>query len=370
MEAIRKQATKLREQVAKQQQAILKQFSGRYGNDSALADEGELHCHQQLKRLYSSTRAAKHFQRDLIRGVEGTLSSSSKQMEIVAKLANDCCKYGSEHESTGSSLARASLRFGTSHNMMEKERENLHRILGAQVSEPVKTMIMGAPLEDARHLTHQYERIRLEAEAQAAEVFRRRLKSKEASATAVSEVKLQNAELKLSDLKSTVLALGREATVAMLSVEAQQQRDTFQKLLAMVDAERSYHQSVSAILEELHAEMVLEKQCVSASLPANTVTDVYVPPAHEDINSNKSGDLDSTTVENMYFIAKVIHPFDAQSDEEMSISIGDYVIIRQVTSNGWSEGECKGKSGWFPSAYIERREKAPACKVIDLRLLS
>ncbi|XP_077234799.1 SH3 domain-containing protein 2-like [Tasmannia lanceolata] len=363
MDAFRKQASKLREQVAKQQQAVLKQLSGRFGSDSVLADEADLQCHEQLKRLYSSTRTAKHFQRDLVRGVEGLISASSKQMGIATKLADNCCKYGNENQSDGSYLARASLHFGTSHNMMERERENLHRILGTQVSEPLRAMIMGAPLEDARHLTHRYDRIRQEVEAQAAEVVKRQLKSKEASAD--NATKLQNAESRLSDLRSAMSALGREATAAMMSVEVQQQRLTFQKILAMVNAERSYHQSVSAILDELHTEMALEKQNIELASQSETRdTNAYVPPADEDTNPKESGELGAATLKNMYFIAKVLHSFDAQADGELSLSVGDYVVVRQVAPNGWSEGECKGKAGWFPSAYTERQAKAPASKLI------
>jgi len=35
-----------------------------------------------------------------------------------------------------------------------------------QIAEPLRAMVMGAPLEDARHLTQRYERLRQEAEAQ------------------------------------------------------------------------------------------------------------------------------------------------------------------------------------------------------------
>lgn len=31
----------------------------------------------------------------------------------------------------------------------------------------------------------------------------------------------------------------------------------------------------------------------------------------------------------------------------------------QVTQSGWSEGECKGKAGWFPSEYVEKRQRVP-----------
>ena len=50
----------------------------------------------------------------------------------------------------------------------------------------------------------------------------------------------------------------------------------------------------------------------------------------------------------------------SQSQKKASLSSFDY----QVAPNGWSEGECKGKAGWFPSAYIQRQEKAPASKII------
>jgi hypothetical protein len=34
------------------------------------------------------------------------------------------------------------------------------------VAEPLRAMVMGAPLEDARHLAQRYDRMRQEAEAQ------------------------------------------------------------------------------------------------------------------------------------------------------------------------------------------------------------
>lgn len=362
MDAIRKQATKLREQVAKQQQAVLKQFTGHgIGNDAVITDVAEREHHQNLERLYISTRAAKHFQRDIVRGVEGHISAGSKQMEYAIKLADDCCKYANDGPNSNSALSRASFYFGNSHNAMEKEREDLHRTLGVQVAEPLRAMVVGAPLEDARHLAQRYDRIRQEVEVQTAEVARRQLKSKEASATADNAVKLQTAESKLSDLISTMSALGKEAASAMRAVEAQQQRLTLQRLIAMVEAERAYHEHLAEILDRLHAQMAAERQRSETAL-----TDVSMPPpSYEDVKSNGSGhgEFGSATMKAMYFLAEVIHSFDAEAEGELSISVGDYVVVRQVISGGWSEGECKGKAGWFPSAYVERREKAPASKI-------
>uniref|UniRef100_A0A7N0U644 Uncharacterized protein n=1 Tax=Kalanchoe fedtschenkoi TaxID=63787 RepID=A0A7N0U644_KALFE len=254
MDAIKKQAAKLRDQVAKQQQAIMRQL-GHFGSENdAAVDEEELLCRQGLKNLYTSTRAAKHFQRSIVRGVESFVSVCSKEMEIVRKLADDCCRYGNQNKSPEYPLARSALSFGTMHTSAEQEKEVLLDILIDEVSDPLRVFITGAPLEDARLLVHHYDRLRQEVEAQAAEVSRRQSKAKDPNASIDSSLKLQHAEDKLSDLRSTLSALGREATDAMLSVEAQQQSTTLQKLQRMVSAEKSYHRSVLDILDKLHAE--------------------------------------------------------------------------------------------------------------------
>ncbi|KAH9753883.1 SH3 domain-containing protein [Citrus sinensis] len=178
-------------------------------------------------------------------------------MEIARKLAEDCCKYGAENQSDNSCVARAALQFGTSHDLMEMRGKlcsgffvirdlvtsyisqltpsifdkdtciysKIKSMRLKDVSEPLRALINGAPLEDARHLTHRYEKLRHEVEPQisfeATEVFRRRSKIRESDISAESAVKLRNAEARLTELKSTIMALGREATATMLSVESQ-----------------------------------------------------------------------------------------------------------------------------------------------------
>ncbi|KAF6168792.1 hypothetical protein GIB67_012190 [Kingdonia uniflora] len=363
MEAFRRQASKLREQVAKQQQAVLKQLGHLANDGDVVPDEAELQCHQLLQKLFNSTKNAKHFQRDLVRSFESFISISSKQMQIAIRLAEECCNYGNENQSFSSAIAKACLHFGTSHTSMEKERESLLNILGAEVCGPLRLSITGAPLEDARHLKQRYDRISQEVEAQAAEVVRRQYKLKDAGEASDSSIKLRNAEAKLYELRSSMMALGREATAAMSSVEAQQQQLTLQRLLTTVHAERSYHQNISAILEKLHSEMILEKQQNESRLESTAmIKDVY-PLTCVDSHSNETDDLGTAAEKDTYFIAQVIHPFDAQAHGELNLAANDYVVVRQVSSNGWSEGECKGKAGWFPSAYIERRDKVPVSEV-------
>ncbi|KAK1408676.1 hypothetical protein QVD17_40656 [Tagetes erecta] len=342
MDAIRRQASKLREQVAKQQQAVL----NRLGKDAEIFDEGELQCHQKLQNLYNSTRMTKHFQKDIVRGVEGFISIGKKQNQITKRFAEDCCKYGTENVNRGFPLVRVAQELGTSLSSIEEKRETMLETLNHQVSEPLKASIRAASLEDARHMAHSCDRLRQEVETQAVEVLRRQTKVRDP--TPESVVKLKNMEAKLSELRSSMGTLQKEAISAMLSVEEQQQQITLQKLLVIVDAERSYHHHVLSILEELHAEMILAMHAQQSSQSATKKDVVPSGDATQSVN-NENKDYD-------YFIGKVIHPFDAQADGELSLNVDEYVIVRQVAPNGWSEGEYDGKIGWFPSAYIARQD--------------
>ncbi|CAM6120792.1 unnamed protein product [Calypogeia fissa] len=379
MDALRKQASKFREQVAKQQQAVLKQFTGGGSQgENVITDEAELQRHQQLERLYTSTRAGKHYQREIVRGVEGLVGAGSKQSEVASKLSDDCKRYATESPGVGGALARASLHYGTARAHVERERENLHRALSTQVAEPLRAMVMGAPLEDARHLTQRYDRLRQEAEVQANEVGKRQLKQREAGGNPENTVKLQVAEAKMGELASAMAVLGKEAAAAMTAVEAQQQRLTLQRLIAMVEAERAYHQRAAEVLDQLQAQMVSERQRSESgppSLQGSAPPDSFIqPPSYEDIKSNgtrtnapqNSGvNAGAQTQKAMYFLAEVMHGFEAESEGELSLAIGDFVVVRQVSPTGWSEGECKGKAGWFPSTYVEQRQRVPASKVAE-----
>ncbi|KAJ0233560.1 SH3 domain-containing protein [Hirschfeldia incana] len=386
MEAIRKQASKLREQVARQQQAVLRQFGGGGygGSDTVITDEEELHRHQKLEKLYISTRSAKHFQRDIVRGVEGSIVTGSKQVEIGTKLCEDSRRYGSGNTCTsGNTLTKASLSFANARDQMEKERGNLLKALGTQVAEPLRAMVTGAPLVDARHLAQRYERMRQEAESQTIEVSKRQAKVRENPGNPELVMKLEYAEAKLQDLKSNMTVLGKEAASAMAAVEDQQQNQTLQRLIALVEAERSYHQKMLEIIERLQGEMRVEQQRIEAPQPpqVENIISSPPPPSYEEASNgvdasqmyeeasngvNASQMHDGTSDAMGYFLGEVMFSYQSDSEFELSLSVGDYVVIREVTSSGWAEGECKGKAGWFPYDYIERRDRVLATKVIEV----
>ncbi|VFQ69448.1 unnamed protein product [Cuscuta campestris] len=229
-------------------------------------------------------------------------------------------------------------------------------ILGQQVSEPLRASIGGAPLEDARHLTRRYDRLRQELESQAAEVIRRQTKFRDASSESLG--KLKNAEARLSELKASMLVIGKEAVDALLAVEEKQQQTTYDKLLKMVDAEKSYHRNVVSLLEKLHSEMRTEEEGLNESLMQSSSSTRQKETLEDTTTSNGSAHQQFNVKSCDFFMAKVLHSFDAQADGELNLEVDDYVVVRQVAPHGWSEGECNGKAGWFPSAYVEKTKQA------------
>lgn len=343
MDSLRRQASKLREQVAKQQQAVIKQFGGTgyESSDAMVIDEVELQRHQQLEKLYRSTRAGKDFQKDVVKAAEAFTAIGYKHIEAGTKFSEECCKYGTENFNDNI-LAKATSVYGDARKHVEKEQEDLNKILFSQILEPLRAMISGAPLEDARHLAQRYSRMRQEAETQATEVSRRQARIREAP-TPENVAKLHAAQAKMQELKANMAVLGKEAVAALSAVEAQQQRLSFQRLVAMVEGEKTCHQRIATILGEVEAQMVTEKQRKESA-----------PPAIPSENSSEN-----TT----YFLAEAMHSFSATSEKELSLALGDYVVVRKVSPSGWSEGECRGKAGWFPSAYVEKRRRIPTNQV-------
>ncbi|KAM7500621.1 hypothetical protein LguiA_025035 [Lonicera macranthoides] len=337
MDALRRQASKLKEQVAKQQQAVIKQFSvsGYESSNAMVIDEVELQRHQQLEKLYRSTRAGKEFQKDFVKAAEALTAVGYKHIEAGNKLSEDCCRYGVENVND-EILSKAASIYGDARKHVEKEQEDFNRLLFSQILEPLRAMITGAPLEDARHLAQRYSRMRQEAEAQAVEVSRRQARVKEAPLPE-NVIKLHAAESKMEELKANMAVLGKEAAAALAAVESQQQRFTFQRLVAMVEGELTYHERVAAILRQIESEIVSEKQQKESAPP---------------VILSKQG-----SKKTKYFLAEAMHAFDAASDKELSLAVGDYVVVRKVSSSGWSEGECRGKGGWFPSAFVEKRDR-------------
>ena len=52
-------------------------------------------------------------------------------------------------------------------------------------------------------------------------------------------------------------------------------------------------------------------------------------------------------------MAKVTFEYDALQEDELALSVGDIIKNVEEKDVGWCEGELNGKSGMFPSNFVE-----------------
>ena len=57
--------------------------------------------------------------------------------------------------------------------------------------------------------------------------------------------------------------------------------------------------------------------------------------------------------------AVVTFEYDAQQDDELTLTVGDVIKNVRVVDEGWAEGELLGKVGMFPDNFVEMRKAVP-----------
>ncbi|XP_036902148.1 SH3 domain-containing kinase-binding protein 1 isoform X4 [Sturnira hondurensis] len=87
-------------------------------------------------------------------------------------------------------------------------------------------------------------------------------------------------------------------------------------------------------------------------LPMEKTIGKKLPPAIATADSSKT-DMDSRTKTKDY--CKVIFPYEAQNDDELTIKEGDIVTLinKDCIDVGWWEGELNGRRGVFPDNFVK-----------------
>ncbi|KAK1400499.1 hypothetical protein POM88_000104 [Heracleum sosnowskyi] len=131
------------------------------------------------------------------------------------------------------------------------------------------------------------------------EVSTRQARVREAP-IAENVTKLHASKARRQELKGNMTG---EASAALAVVESQQQRPTFQRFVALIEDELTYHERVAGILREIETEIVYEKQREDSA-----------PPIADNLFSGKT----------MYFLAKI----------ELSLGSGP-----SIADGWWKEDE-------------------------------
>nr|XP_054755771.1 endophilin-A3-like [Lytechinus pictus] len=143
------------------------------------------------------------------------------------------------------------------------------------------------------------------------------------------------------------------------------------QLQALVEAQLEFHQQAQDILNQLTSSlgdriMDAENQ-PKAYKPRRAVTSTLSSNSHT-TTSMDSDDDDDSGVQQIsykptnpapapaapkYQVCRALYDFEPENEGELPFGEGDNVTIVSEIDENWLEGECNGKSGYFPRNYVD-----------------
>ncbi|KAF7773391.1 hypothetical protein Agabi119p4_5558 [Agaricus bisporus var. burnettii] len=109
-----------------------------------------------------------------------------------------------------------------------------------------------------------------------------------------------------------------------------------------------------SLLEKLKS---IEDVSKIAERTQNTaIAQTATTPAHTTPDSRTSNPLPTPEPTSVLFRARAIWPYNEHGREsrDLPFSPGDIIEVFHETNGDWWEGRCNGRSGLFPSSYVEK----------------
>ncbi|XP_071845869.1 endophilin-A3-like [Apostichopus japonicus] len=131
------------------------------------------------------------------------------------------------------------------------------------------------------------------------------------------------------------------------------------QLLALVEYQLEFHRQNVDLLESLH-ETLEDRVSQASNRPKSERT--YVKPKQIS-KSPSNGQLSDDSSDNAATAAtaeksgqrkvKALYDFEPENEGELGFSEGDIISCTAEIDENWLEGEINGKSGFFPTNYVE-----------------
>eukprot|EP00898_Chlorokybus_atmophyticus_P004239 jgi/Chlat1/4816/Chrsp31S04864 len=206
--------------------------------------------------------------------------------------------------------------------------------------------------------------------------------------------------------KAVAAAQQREALARLVSM-VEMERDmlnktynTLDRLYVQLVAEQRRTEQASDGQERTHSPIRRGASSAAAAFDNSSTTSAPPPPSYDDVmtnnmarsadrpssastapaaRTNSAGSRATSGVDDLFdldmgssaksepgsatkapkpaskpqMLAEVLHDYTAVEPGELSLRKGEYIVVRQTTDSGWSDGQCKGKAGWFPTSYVK-----------------
>lgn len=150
-----------------------------------------------------------------------------------------------------------------------------------------------------------------------------------------SEEAYRIAESKFEETKEITM----QGMTGLTNGEAQQ----VSQLLALVEAQKGYHNNAAATLESLGRYLQEQLAAADAAAPREYVASSFNSRSHDDPPAAASGEQ----------VVVALYEFVAESDAELSFPEGAQIVVTEAIDENWLEGDYNGFHGIFPKNYVE-----------------
>nr|XP_006811713.1 PREDICTED: endophilin-A2-like [Saccoglossus kowalevskii] len=173
-------------------------------------------------------------------------------------------------------------------------------------------------------------------------------KRKQTKGSNVSEDEIRQAAEKFEESKE----LAESGMQNLLESDVEQ----VSQLLALTEAQVEYHEQSLTILKELAVQLQDRVNDANSRPKTERKPKKVTEGIYDNFDSADSGYITSPspgTGAVKSACAKALYDFDPENEGELGFEEGDMITLTNRIDENWLEGTVRGKSGYFPTNYVE-----------------
>ncbi|KAJ8029653.1 Endophilin-A1 [Holothuria leucospilota] len=266
---------------------------------------------------------------------------SSKYPQVEGQLG-DCFLKHSQELGEDSDFGLALKDCGEAMKQLSEVKHSLDNNVSQNFIEPLEHL-KNKELKEINHHRKKMESRRLDYDG------KKRKHAKAGSNITQEEVTL--AEEKFEESRD----LAEEGMRNLIESDVEQVR----QLQALMEAQLEFHRQAVSILEGIHES--LDDRITTAETRPKTERvykkkpDLAFDQSPSNGISNDSADKDKgpSADSSEYRKVKALYDFEPENEGELGFNEGDIITCTSEIDENWLEGEISGRSGYFPTNYVE-----------------
>lgn len=251
-------------------------------------------------------------------------AAEKRYQHAIGEVAETMTK-GSAELDGDSAFGRALRETGDALNQLTEAQHGLDAEVYQNFLDPLKAVIERDVKELMKH-RKKLEGRRLD--------YDYKVRKREGGKSSITDADIKIAEQKMEESKQ----MTENGMLNLIDNDVEQ----VSQLTAFVDAMLNYHKTSTDILEALRSNL------------QDILSDASSRPHRERrqmVSSFESDEEDAGGDEPAR--AKAIFDFEAENDGELSFKEGDMINLLNRLDENWLEGEIRGRTGIFPSNYVQ-----------------